>query len=211
MGFFRVADGKIVEHWGSPDLLTLLTQLGAIPAPGGGAPAETPDEPAAAAAPAAPPHGAIDPEAGKRLMHHYVDDMFNKHDLTGLDGMLAEGYVYRAMGMEIKGLDGYKTTVEPLFAAFPDVHNTTDEIIAEGDLVATRWHANGTHLGTFMGIPPTGKAVQLGGMTIERIVGGQRIEGWGVPDMLGLMGQLGVGPGAGGPPPAGHAPEGGGH
>ena len=94
-----------------------------------------------------------------------------------------------------QGVDGYKSTVEPLFVAFPDVANTTEEIIAEGDLVATRWSAKGTHLGPFMGIPATGKRRPLTGMTIERVAGGKRVEGWGVPDMLGLLGQLGVGPG----------------
>jgi steroid delta-isomerase-like uncharacterized protein len=195
MGFFRVADGKIVEHWGSPDLLTLLTQLGAIPAPGG-----TPSPgPAEVQAPAPGSEGRIDPEEGKRILRHYVEDEFNRHDLSELDDILADGYVYSAMGMEIRGLDGYKGTVEPLFVAFPDVKNTTEAIIAEGDLVATRWRARGTHLGPFMGIPATGNAVELTGMTIERIAGGKRLEGWGVQDMLGLMHQLGVGPGAPGP------------
>lgn len=193
MGFFRVADGKIVEHWGSPDLLALLTQIGVIPSPGGGT-APAPATPT----PPRPTQAGADPEEGKRILRHYVEDEFNRHDLSELDDILDPAYVYRAMGMEIKGLDGYKATVEPLFVAFPDVANTTEEIIAEGDLVATRWSAKGTHLGPFMGIPPTGNPVQLTGMTIERIAGGKRLEGWGVPDMLGLLRQLGVGPGAGG-------------
>ncbi|HEY7591191.1 MAG TPA: ester cyclase [Candidatus Limnocylindrales bacterium] len=194
MGFFRVAGGRIVEHWGSPDLLTLLIQLGAIPAPGGGQPAGPPTEPAVA--PARPPGAKVDPEEGKRILRHHVEDVFNRHDLSELDDWLAPGYIYRAMGMEIRGLDGYKSTVEPLFVAFPDVRNTIEQLIAEDDLVATRWRARGTHLGPFMGIQPTGKPVELTGMTIERIAGGKRLEGWGVPDMLTLMGQIGVGPAA---------------
>ena len=74
--------------------------------------------------------------------------------------------------------------------------NTTEEIIAEDDLVATGWSARGTHLGPFMGIPAICRPVQRTGMTIERIAGGKRLEGRGGPDMLGLLGQLGVGPGA---------------
>lgn len=196
MGFFRVADGKIVEHWGSPDLLTLLMQLGAIPSPAG-AGAATPQ--AAPVAPAERPAGApVDPEEGKRILRHYVEDLFNRHDLDELGDWLADGYVYHALGMDVRGVDGYKATVEPLFVAFPDVRNTMEVVIAEDDLVATRWRARGTHLGPFMGIPATGKSVELTGITIERIAGGKRLEGWGVPDMLGLMRQLGVGPAAGG-------------
>jgi predicted ester cyclase len=193
MGFFRVADGKIAEHWGSPDLLSLLTQIGVIPG-GSGTPAEIPPPMAA------PPHGEPNPAANKAVERSYVENMFNKHDLTGLENMLDPNYVYHAMGLHITGVEGYKSTVYPLFKAFPDVENNIQQLIGEGDLVATRWSAHGTHNGEFMGIAPTGRQVALTGMTIERIVDGKRIEGWGVPDMVGLMAQLGVGPGASGPP-----------
>jgi steroid delta-isomerase-like uncharacterized protein len=192
MGFFRVEDGRIAEHWGSPDLLTLMTQLGAIPAPGGGGPAPS------AAPPAQPTTGRIDPEEGKRVIQHHVVEIFNKHDLSELDEWLDDDYVYHAMGMDIVGLAGYKATVEPLFSAFPDVVNTPQALIAEGDLVAIRWSAKGTHSAPFMGVPATGKVVELTGITFERIAGGKRFEGWGVPDMLGLLRQLGAIPAPGG-------------
>jgi steroid delta-isomerase-like uncharacterized protein len=198
MGFFRVEDGKIVEHWGAPDLLALLTQIGVIPAPAGGGPAPS------AAPPARPTEGRVDPEEGKRILQHHVVDIFNKHDLSELDEWLDDDYVYHAMGMDIVGLAGYKATVEPLFVAFPDVVNIPQALIAEGDLVAIRWIAKGTSKGEFMGIPPTGKPVELSGITFERIAGGKRLEGWGVPDMLGLLRQLGAIPAPGGPPGGGH-------
>jgi len=193
MGFFRVADGTIVEHWGAPDLLSLLQQLGAIPAPPTeGAAAPPSEQPVARSGDGATSEGPADPEGGKAVIRNYVEKMFNRHDLTGLGETLAPDYVYHVLGQDIQGLEGYEGTVYPLFEAFPDVENVIEDIVAEGDRVAIRWRAHGTHEGEFFGIPPTGKRVELTGITIERIAGGKRLEGWGVPDMLGLMQQLGA-------------------
>ena len=73
-------------------------------------------------------------------------------------------------------------------------------MIAEGDKVASRITAHGTHKGEFMGIPPTGKHTMQTGIDIVRIAGGKVVERWGEFDQLGLMQQLGVipPPGAGG-------------
>src|SRR6266540_3704336 len=141
--------------------------------------------------------GAGEPnlEANKALIRRYVEEMFNRHDLTGLEEMLAPDYVYHVIGQDIRGVEGYKGTVYPLFEAFPDVENVIQDEVAEGDRVAIRWRAHGTHEGEFMGVPATGRKVELAGITIERIVSDQRVEGWGVPDMVGLMQQLGAVPG----------------
>jgi predicted ester cyclase len=88
--------------------------------------------------------------------------------------------------------------MEQIFAGFPDITNTLDEIVAEDDLVAVRWTARGTHTGEFMGLAPTGKAIQLSAITMERVVDGKRVEGWAVADQLGLMRQLGAIPAPGG-------------
>ena len=91
------------------------------------------------------------------------------------------------MGMEIKGLDGYKATVEPLFVAFPDVKNTTEEIIAEGDLVGDPLERQGDASRPVHGHPGDRQAGPPDGDDHRPIAGGKRLEGWGVPDMLGLM------------------------
>ena len=78
------------------------------------------------------------------------------------------------------------------FAAFPDLHETVEDIFAEGDKVVTRFTMRGTHQGELMGIPPTGKQVTMTGMTIHRIVSGKIVEDWVVADFLGMMQQLGT-------------------
>jgi predicted ester cyclase len=78
------------------------------------------------------------------------------------------------------------------FAAFPDFKFIIDDMLAERDKVVTRYTIQGTHKGTFMGIPGTGKKLDIKGVQIDKIVGGKRVENWDFPDALGLLTQVGV-------------------
>jgi steroid delta-isomerase-like uncharacterized protein len=80
------------------------------------------------------------------------------------------------------------------YKAFPDIQHTVDDLIAEGDKVAARLTARGSHKGDFQGIPPTGKPISFTGMRVFRIVGGKIAEEWANLDSLGLMQQLGAVP-----------------
>lgn len=81
-----------------------------------------------------------------------------------------------------------------LTTAFPDLHFTIEDQIAEGDKVVNRVIARGTHQGELMGIPPTGKQVIVTGITIDRIVGGKLEASWANWDFLGPLQQFGVVP-----------------
>src|SRR5919202_435092 len=75
---------------------------------------------------------------------------------------------------------------------FPDVANTIEDLIAEGDKVVARWRSRATHKGEYMGILPTGKEVEVTGTTLYRIEGGKIAEVWNVEDKLGLLRQIGA-------------------
>jgi steroid delta-isomerase-like uncharacterized protein len=94
--------------------------------------------------------------------------------------------------------------VAALRDAFPDVHITIEDQVAEGDRVVTRWTARGTHTGAFQGIPPTGKRGSMTGIDINRFADGKVVECWTNADDLGLLQQLGVIPT---PEIAGAAPQ----
>ncbi|HWU37535.1 MAG TPA: ester cyclase, partial [Candidatus Acidoferrum sp.] len=79
-------------------------------------------------------------------------------------------------------------------AAFPDFHNTIEELIAEGDKVVARLTYRGTHRGHLFGIVPTGRQVVYSGIAIFRIAGGKIVDGWVIGDTLALMQQLGAVP-----------------
>jgi predicted ester cyclase len=81
--------------------------------------------------------------------------------------------------------------------AMPDMVMTPEDIVVEGDRVAVRAVMKGTQTGEFMGIPPSGKHVEITVMDLHRIENNQFTEHWGVSDMLALMTQIGAIPAPG--------------
>src|SRR4051794_5019194 len=133
-------------------------------------------------------------------------ETFNNADLATIDALVGPEYV-GAQGD--KGAAGFKSVVVGLRAAFPDLHYTVDNVLAEGDQVAVRWHWTGTHQGSFRGFPPTGKAVTNTGAGIFRLGGGKIVASVLETDRLGFLEQIGVVPegvGRGARPPAGPRP-----
>lgn len=92
------------------------------------------------------------------------------------------------------GVAGLRTFYGMAWAAFPDGQLHVDDVVAEGDRVAVRYRLTATHQGPFMGIPATGKAITLNGMTILRFANGRCVKRWQQADNLGLLQQLGVVP-----------------
>lgn len=75
---------------------------------------------------------------------------------------------------------------------YPDLHITVDQQIAEGDWVATRITARGTHLGSWLNIKPTGKQVVITGVNLDRVVEGRIIEHGGAANMLEALLSIGA-------------------
>jgi steroid delta-isomerase-like uncharacterized protein len=121
------------------------------------------------------------------------EEIWNKGDLTIAPEHYAPTYVSHMPGNpDLHGPEGHNQLVMMYRTAFPDLHFTVEDQIAEGDKVVNRVTARGTHLGEFRGIPPTGKQVTVAGITIDRIAGGKLIESWVSWDFLGMLQQLGV-------------------
>jgi steroid delta-isomerase-like uncharacterized protein len=97
--------------------------------------------------------------------------------------------------IQATGAELLKEVFARLHRAFPDLHVTIEDLIAEGDKVVSRNTVTGTHQGEYMGIPPTGKSVTYNEIFIVRFVNGRFAETWGVVDILSQMKQLGVIPG----------------
>lgn len=90
------------------------------------------------------------------------------------------------------GAQAVKEVFGTLLRAFPDLHVTVEDLIAEGDKVVSRNSVTGTHQGEYMGRPPTGRSVTYHEIFIGRFVNGRIAETWGVVDVLAQMRQLGV-------------------
>ncbi len=80
----------------------------------------------------------------------------------------------------------------PLQDAFPDLRTTVEAVVAEGDLVAVRWTATGTHRAEFFGIVPSVKLLTFRGIEIVRVEGEQIVERWGEWNGIELLRQLGA-------------------
>lgn len=137
-------------------------------------------------------------EVNKANTRRFYDEVFNKKNGAAIDEFIALNHVDHAAppGMP-GGLEGVKQTINMYLTAFPDLHFTVEDMIAEGDKVAVRLTTRGTQQGEFMGVPPTGKHTTVTAIDINRFAGGKCVEHWLQMDTLGLLQQLGVVPAPG--------------
>lgn len=135
-------------------------------------------------------------EQNKSIVRRYFEEAWNAGRLEVLDAIVAPMYVNHdpAAPDLPPGPAGLKPIIAGFRAAFPDLHFTIEDLIAEDDKVVTRWTMRGTHQGDFMGVPSSGKRVTVGGIQIERIADGCIVEHWRKSDDVGLLQQLGAAP-----------------
>ena len=105
---------------------------------------------------------------------------------------VADRYVYKVPGQEALQGQLFKDFVLTVRAAFPDLHNTIESQVAEGDAVVTRGTTRGTHRGSFAGIAPTGKSIEVPWVIFTSFQGGRIVADWEIYDALGMMTQLGA-------------------
>ena len=139
-------------------------------------------------------------EENKAVIRRFWEAV-NQGDLNALEDTLAASYKGRISGLEPLDSAGVKDLVAQYRSAFPDLHVTIDEMVAEGDKVATRVTMVATHQGAFQGIAPTGKPVTVTQIHIDRVLYGRSVRTWASYDTLGLQQQLGFLPLSA---PAGH-------
>ncbi len=140
-------------------------------------------------------------EENKAIIRRSVEEFWNKGNIAAIDEFYASNYVgHDPSKLHAGNLEEFKGSAMAVFAGFPDLQVTIEDMVAEGDRVVKHWTARGTHQGEFMGIAPTGKQITITGMDIYRIAGNKIEECWSNSDSLGMMQQLGVvpPPGAGG-------------
>ena len=124
-------------------------------------------------------------------------EALNQRNLSGYYELFAPDFVFHDASRTVQGLQAYKHFFAQFITAFPDTQFTTEDLIAEGDTVAVRRTFRGTHTGSLMGMPPTGRQVTTPGISIFRIANGKVVEAWTNADDLGAMQQLGVIPAPG--------------
>jgi steroid delta-isomerase-like uncharacterized protein len=133
-------------------------------------------------------------EENKALVRRSFEEVFNQGNLDAVEEIFAPDYVLHdpTSPEEIRGTEGMKQYVSMYRHAFPDLQQTIEDQIAEGDKVATRLTGRGTHQGELVGIPPTGNRVEAPGIVTNRISGGKIAESWANYDAMGMMRQIGA-------------------
>jgi steroid delta-isomerase-like uncharacterized protein len=137
---------------------------------------------------------STDAPRAKKLVSDYIERVWNQGQLDAVDELVAPDYVAHDANdaVPVRGRDGLKAAITSYRSAFPDLVNTIEEQIAEGDLVATRWSSTGTHQGDSFGLEATGRRRDVTGVTIIRLADALVAEEWHSWDALGLLRQLGA-------------------
>ncbi|MBN1160739.1 MAG: ester cyclase [Dehalococcoidales bacterium] len=127
----------------------------------------------------------------KNLVRHVVD-LWNKRDMEGFFKLCAPEYIEHLPTGDVT-LEQLKQFAPRFYNAFPDIIITIKDMTAEGDKVAALVNWQATHRGEYMGIPATGRKIDINVAILIKVAGGKWIEFWNVTD-IGLAKQLGAVP-----------------
>lgn len=133
-------------------------------------------------------------EENKRIVRRIYEELWDQRKLEVAEEVIAEDAVNFDTGFVPGsfGPDDMKGTVRMVTAGFPDNRHRVEEMFAEGDMVVERVTLTGTHGGEFMGIPPTGRKIEVQEIHIYRLKDGKAVEHRVGRDDLGAMRQLGI-------------------
>jgi steroid delta-isomerase-like uncharacterized protein len=131
----------------------------------------------------------------KAAVRRFYEEVFNGRNLEVIDQLLTPDAVDHTF--DSQGVEASKQFFRTVHQAFPDLRVEVQDMIADGEFVAARVTYSGTHQGEFVGIPATGRQVEVSGVDFLRMQDGRQAEHWGGPDMASLLQQLGVMPAPG--------------
>ena len=130
-------------------------------------------------------------DTDKALVRRYYEDLWNGRDITVADALFTPDF--RIFPDATPGPAGVRAFYARLLAVLPDLRvRVDDRIAAEDSKVVARFVVSGTQQDTFLGIPPTGRLVEITEITIWRMSNGRIAERWTVADALGALEQLGA-------------------
>ena len=135
-------------------------------------------------------------EGARDLFLPLIEEVFNRGNFDVADELVADEF-FNHEAPESPGPEGFKATARWLREAFPDYHAELQECVVDGDLLAARLVVSGTHQGSFMGVPGTGRFFSVQHMHMYRVEDGKLTEHWACRDDLGQLRQLGLLPDVG--------------
>jgi steroid delta-isomerase-like uncharacterized protein len=136
----------------------------------------------------------------KQLINRFVQELWNERHLDVADSIFAKDCVTHQLRSGVpadavpRGPEAIKEHVAGWIASFPDLHFSIEQMVSEGDRVMTQMQMEGTHQGAWLGIPASGKKIQIRMFTVHRVAQSKIVEDWVLVESLGLFQQLGVVP-----------------
>jgi steroid delta-isomerase-like uncharacterized protein len=132
-------------------------------------------------------------EENKAIVRRMTEEFYNQGNVESAECFFAATYVHHdPASPHVRDRDGLKQVLRAFLAGCPDLHITSDQLLAEGDTVTKRWTYHATHTGDLAGLPPSGKRITMSGLELFRLSDGKIVECWLGYDNLSLMQQLGV-------------------
>jgi len=132
-------------------------------------------------------------EQNKAIFRAIPEKVVNTGNLDAADHYFAQDFVDHTTPAGLpNGLAGFKAYITRLRSAFPDLHLTVEEVVAEGETVVVRATARGTMTGDFLEMKATGKTATWTEIHIGRLADGKVVEHWATIDQLGMLQQLGL-------------------
>lgn len=132
-------------------------------------------------------------EDNKSIVRRYYEDVVNTGSVDLIESLISPAYTEVLDGQRhAVGIEGAQAHVLGVRQTYPDLHLTIERQIAEGEWVATCITARGTHVGSWLGIKPTGKPVAFTGVNVDRVVDGRIVEHGGAANMLGPLLEIGA-------------------
>jgi steroid delta-isomerase-like uncharacterized protein len=136
-------------------------------------------------------------EQNKAIVRRWFEEVINQGNVETVDTICVQCVpsfvvIKGVSDPPPQGLEGVKELIGVFRTAFPDLHFTIEDQIAEDDKVVTRLAIRGTHRGEFMGIPATGKQMNVSAASIWRVADGKLVDEWVSWDKLEMMQQLGL-------------------
>ena len=132
-------------------------------------------------------------ERNKNLVRRYYEEVVNTGNVGDIERFISPDYVEVHDNQRYPiGVEGAKEHVVGVRRTYPDLRLTVEQQIAEGEWVVTRVTMRGTHRGEWLGIPPTGKRIEVSAVNIDRVVGGRIVEHGGAANLLGPLLEAGA-------------------
>ena len=126
------------------------------------------------------------------IIRRYIEEVINKGNFAAIEEFVHPDYIFGSPSEEVQGANGLKGFIEAFRTAFPDLKIQVDDLATEKNKVVTCFTLTGTHNGDLMGIPATGKPVNVHGMILSRFKADKIIEEWEILDQLAMFQQLGL-------------------